>query len=165
MSPLLGLGVPPCPWARASYSSWTLCWPFSSGLPCICQVVIALSWVFLALLSLMSASLTLIINHIARDGLMSSQAEPFYISFVAWFTIFYQERTFPRVSLSYTCFLALSIGTFHCLELVCLALDTHLLLVCNYKSLLLFFKISKYLKKLQKNQKNKNSDKKRCYIW
>ena len=33
---------------------------------------------------------------------------------------FYREGTFPRVSLSYTCILALSIGMFHCLELVCL---------------------------------------------
>ena len=55
-----------------------------SGIPCICQVVIALSWALLALLSLMSASMTLIISHIVRACLMSSQAEPFYISFAAW---------------------------------------------------------------------------------
>ena len=66
---------------------------FSSGLPCICQVVIA--WVFLALLSLMSASLTLIISHIAWYCLMSSQAEPFYIYFAAWFSIFLLGGEFP----------------------------------------------------------------------
>ena len=54
---------------------------FSLGLPCICQVVIALSRVFLALLSLILASLTLIISHIARACLMSSQAEPFIYIF------------------------------------------------------------------------------------
>ena len=87
----------------------------------LCQVVIALSWAFPALLSLMSASLTLSINHIAQACLMSSHAEPFYISFAAWFP-FNREGIFPRVSLSYTCILALRIGMFHCLELVCLPL-------------------------------------------
>ena len=37
---------------------------------------------------------------------------------------FYQDGTFPRVSLSYTCILALSIGMFHCLELVCFPIMT-----------------------------------------
>ena len=50
---------------------------------------------------------------------------------------------FPRVSISYTCILALSIGMFHCLELVYFPYDTRLLLVCNYKSILFFFKIFK----------------------
>ena len=92
---------------------------FSPGLPCIYQVVIALSCVFLSLLSLMPAFLTLIIIHIAQACLMSSHPEPFYISFAAWFPIFYREGTFPWVSLSYTCVLALSIGMFRYLELVC----------------------------------------------
>ena len=100
----------------------------SLGLPCICQVVIALLWVFLAFLSLMSDSLTLIISHIAQGCLMSSQEEPFSISFAAWFPIFYREGTFPQVSLSCTCFLSLSIGMFHCLELVCFPFDTSILL-------------------------------------
>ena len=65
------------------------------GLPCICQVVIALSWVLLTLLSLMSAFLTLIINHIAWACLMSNKAEPFYISFVAWFPICLPRGDFP----------------------------------------------------------------------
>ena len=39
-------------------------------------------------MSLMSASLTLIISHIARACLMSSKADRFYISFAAWFPIF-----------------------------------------------------------------------------
>ena len=94
----------------------------SPWLPCVCQVVNVVSWVFLALLSLMPASLTLIISHIAQSCLMSSQAEPFYISFAAWFPIFYWEGTFPRVSLYCTCSLALSIGMFRCLELVCFPL-------------------------------------------
>ena len=61
----------------------------------LCQVVIALSWVFLALFSLMLASLTLIISYIARSYLMSSQVEPFYISFAAWFPIFLPKGEFP----------------------------------------------------------------------
>ena len=88
----------------------------------LCQVVIALSWVLLALLRLMSASLTLIINYIAWSCLMSSHAKPVYISFAAWCPIFYWEGTFPQVSLSYTCVLALGIGMFQYLELVCLPL-------------------------------------------
>ena len=98
VSHLLGLGVPFSPswiWARASYSSWTLCWPFPLGFPCICQVVITLSWVLLALLSLMLASLTLIISHIARACLMSSQAEPFYITLATWYPIFLPGGDFP----------------------------------------------------------------------
>ena len=65
------------------------------GLPCICKVVIALSWVLLSLLRLMLTSLTLIIGHIAWACLVSSQAEPFYISFAAWFPIFLPGRDFP----------------------------------------------------------------------
>ena len=42
----------------------------------LCQVVISLSWVLITLLSLMLSSLPLIISHIARACLMSSQAEP-----------------------------------------------------------------------------------------
>ena len=69
----------------------------SPGLPCICQVVITLSWAFPSLLSLMSASLTLIISHIARACLMSNQADPFYISFAAWFPNFFIGRgLFPK---------------------------------------------------------------------
>ena len=60
------------------------CWPISLRTPS-CQVVNALSWAFPALLSLMPASLTLRFSHIAQACLMSSHAEPFYISFVAWF--------------------------------------------------------------------------------
>ena len=67
---------------------------------------------------------------------------------------FYREGTFPRVSLSYTCVLALSIGMFRYLELVCLPIDTRLLLVCNYKALLFFFKLFKIYEKVQK-YKNK----------
>ena len=54
----------------------------------LCQVVIALSWVFISLLILMLASLTLIISHIAWACLMSRQTNPFYISFTGWFSIF-----------------------------------------------------------------------------
>ena len=128
---LLGWGIPLYSTAMTLHKSIILLLIFFASLfptnP-LCQVVIALSWVFLALLSLMSASLTLIIIHIARACLMSIQTKSFYISFVAWFPIFYREGTFPRGSLSYTCFLALSIGMFHCLELVFLPLDTCLLL-------------------------------------
>jgi len=94
------------------------CWPISLRTPS-CQVVNALSWAFPALLSFMPAPLTLRFSHIARACLMSSHAEPFYIIFAAWFP-FYREGIFPQVSISYTCILALSIGMFHCLELVCL---------------------------------------------
>ena len=93
------------------------CWPISFRTP-LCQVVIALSWAFPTLLSFMPTSLTLRFRHIAQACLMSSHVEPFYISFAAWFP-FYQEGIFPRVSLSYTCILALSIGMLHYLELVC----------------------------------------------
>ena len=62
------------------------CWPISLRTP-LCQVVIALSWYFPTLLSLMSASLTLSFRHIARACLMSSHAEPSFISFAAWFHI------------------------------------------------------------------------------
>ena len=106
----------------------------------------------------MLASLTLIISYIAQDYLMSRKLEAFYISFVALFPIFYREGTFPRVSLSYTCFLGLSIGMFHYLELVCLSLetrrDTRLLLVYNYKELLFFFKLLKIFLKVQKKSKS-----------
>ena len=128
-------------------------WPISLR-TLVCQVVIALSWAFPVLLSLMSASLTLSFSHIAWACLMSSHAEPFYISFVAW-SPFYREGIFPRVSLSYTCILALSIGMFHCLELVCCLYDTRLLLVCNYKAVLFFFKIFKYLKRSKKKPKSR----------
>ena len=123
----------------------------SPGLPCKCQVVIALSWAFPTLLSFMPDSLTLIFSHIAQACLMSSHAEPFYISFATWFP-FYWEGIFPRVSLSYTCILALSIGMFHYLELICLPHDTRLILVCNYKVVLFFFKLFKYLKKSKKTK-------------
>ena len=101
---------------------------FSPGLPCIFQVLIALSWVLLAFFILMLDSLTLIISHISQSCLMSSQAESFYISFATWFPIFHREGTFPQVSLSCTCFLELSIGMFRCLELACLTPNTCLLL-------------------------------------
>ena len=94
-----------------------LCWPWPPGLP-LYQVVDALSWAFPVLLSFMLAPLTLRFSRIARACLMSSHAEPFFISFAAWFP-FYREGIFPRVSISYTCILALGIGMFHCLELVC----------------------------------------------
>ena len=113
----------------------------------------------------MLASLTLIISHIARACLMSSHAEPLYIYISQLDSLFFQEGDFPRVSLSYTCVLALSIGMFRCLELVCFLLYTHLLLVCNYKALLLFFKLFKIFEKFQKNQKTKKPNKKRCYLW
>ena len=70
---------------------------------------------------------------------------------------FYREETFPRVSLSYTCVLALSIGMFCYLELVCLSLDTRLLLVYNYKALLFFFKLFKIFEKVQKKIKKPKS--------
>ena len=126
----------------------------------LCQIVIALSGVLLALLSLMLTSLTLIISYIARACLMSSHANPFYISFATWFLIFYWEGTFPQVSLSYTCVLALSIGMFRCLELVCFPIDTHLLLVCNYKALLFFFKLFKIFEKFQKKLENQKAGQK-----
>ena len=144
--------VSPCLCARASYSSWYFCWPSPPRTP-LYQVVIALSWVVPTLLSLMSASLTLIINHIAQSCLMSSQAEPFYISFVAWFPIFTGRGPSPECRYP-TRVLALSIGMFHYLELVCLPLDNNLLLVCNYKALLFFFKIFKIFEKVQKKSKN-----------
>ena len=95
-------------------------WPISPRTP-LFQVVIPLSWAFPAFLSLTLASLTLCFSHIAWACLMSSHVEPFFISFAAWFP-FYREGIFPRVSISYTCILALRIGMFHCLELVCLPL-------------------------------------------
>ena len=68
---------------------------------------------------------------------------------------FYREGTFPQVSLSYTYVLALSIGMFHYLELVYFPIDTHILLVCNYKALLFFFKLFKIFEKVQKIFKKK----------
>ena len=100
----------------------------SPRLPCICQVVIALSWVSLDLLSLMTASLDLIISYISWACLMSSQAKPFIYIFCSLISHFYWEGTFYQVSLSCTCLLALSISMFYCLELVCFPLNTHLLL-------------------------------------
>ena len=96
------------------------CWPISLRTPS-CQVVNALSWALLALLSFMPALLTLFFSHIAQACLMSSHVDPFFISFAAWFP-FYREGIFSRVLISYTCILDLSIGMFHYLELVCLPL-------------------------------------------
>ena len=127
------------------------------GLPCICQVVIALSWVLLALLRFTLASLTLIIIHIAQACLMSSQAEHFYISFAAWFPIFHREGTFPSMSFPCTCFLALSIGMFHFLELVCSPLTLVSSYICNYKALLFFFNLFKISENFQKKSKNQKS--------
>ena len=121
----------------------------SSGLPYIYQVVIALSWVFLAFLSFMLAPWLWVISHIAWACLMSNQEEPFpYLLHLDH--IFYWEETFPQVSLSCTYILTLSIGMFHYLELVFLSLDTRLLLVCNYKPLLFFFKLFNIFEKVQK---------------
>ena len=117
------------------------CWPISLRTPSY-QVVNALSWALPALLSFMPASLTLCFSHIAWACLMSSHAEPSFISFTACFS-FYRGGIFPWVSISYTCILALSIGMFHCLELVCFSYDTRPLLVCNYKAILFFFKLFK----------------------
>ena len=105
----------------------------------------------------MLASLTLIIIHISRACFMSSQAEPFFYIFCNLIPHFYWEGNFPRVSLSYTCFLALSIGMFRCLELVCFPLDTRLLLVCNSKALLFFFKLFKIFENVQKKIKKPKS--------
>ena len=112
----------------------------------------------------MPASLTLSINHIARACLMSSHVDILYI-LCSLIPYFYQEGTFPRVSLSYTCVLALSIGMFCFLELVCFPIDICLLLVYNYKALLFFFKLFKIFEKVQKNKKTKKPNKKRCYLW
>ena len=46
---------------------------------------------------------------------------------------------------------------FRCLELVCFPLDTRLLLVCNYKALLFFFKLFKIFEKVQKKIKKPKS--------
>ena len=104
----------------------------------------------------MPASLTLIISHIAWSCLMSSQEDPFYISFTASFPIFYQEGTFPWVSLSCTYFLALSIGMFHYLELVCLlpwySSPPRFVTIKNFYY---FSSFSKYLKKSKKIKKPK----------
>ena len=43
--------------------------------------------------------------------------------------------------------------------------DTRLLLVCKYKASLFFFQAFQITKKDQKNQKTKNPDKKRYYLW
>ena len=93
------------------------CWPISLRTPS-CQVVNALSWGFPALLSFMLAPLTLHFSHIARDCLMSSHAEPYFIFFVACFC--FTGR--GRLLISYTCILALSIGMFHYLKLFCFPL-------------------------------------------
>ena len=118
------------------------CWPISLRIPS-CQVVNALSWAFPTLLSIMLAPLTLRFSHIAWACLMSNHAEPFFIYPLQLDFPLYWEGIFPWVSISYTCILALSIGMFHFLELVCLPYDTRLLLVCNYKAILFFFKLFK----------------------
>ena len=66
----------------------------------------------------------------------------------------YQEETFPRVSLSCTCFLALSIGMFHCLEIVFLSLTLVSSYLCTIKHFYSFSSFSKYLKKSKKKSKN-----------
>ena len=131
----------------------------------LCQVVIALSWVLLSFLSLMWASWTLIISHIARACLMSTQAEPFYISFAAWFPIFLGGDFPPSVVILHMC---------PCIE------HRHVLLLgtslfvpwhsspprfVNIKHFNSFSIFSKYLKKSKKNQKTKKPDRKRCYLW
>ena len=73
---------------------------------------------------------------------------------------FYQEGTFPRVSLSYTYVLALSICMFCYLELVCFPIGTRLLLVYKYKALLFFFKLFKIFEKVQKIKKPKSQTRK-----
>ena len=107
--------------------------------------------------------MALIIIHIARACLMSSQAELFYISFAAGFPIFIGRGLSPECRYP-TRVLALSIGMFRCLELVCFSLDIHLLLVCNYKALLLFFTLIKILEKVQKKTKRKPKSRTRKYV-
>ena len=91
------------------------CWPITLRTPS-CQVVNALSWAFLALLSFMPASLTLHFSHIARACPMSSHAEPSFISFAGCFP--FTKRGFSPECQCPTHVLALSIGMFHYLELV-----------------------------------------------
>ena len=56
---------------------------------------------------------------------------------------FYREGTFPRVSLSYTCILALSICMFHCLELVCFPIMT--LVSSQFVTIKHFYSFSRFL--------------------
>ena len=123
----------------------------------LCQVVIALSWVLIALLSLMSDSMNLIISYIAPTCLMSSHIEPFYISFAAWFSIFLQGGDFP-----------LSVFILHmcpCIEnryvpLLGTSLFSHLTLVSSYsvtlKKFYYFWSFSNIWKS-PKNLKNKKT--------
>ena len=69
----------------------------------LCQVVIALSWVFPISLNLMLASLTWIISYIAQACLMYGHVDPFYISFVAWFLILPGGDFPPRVIILHMC--------------------------------------------------------------
>ena len=135
-----------------------LFWPISLRTP-LCQVVIALSWALPALLSFMPASLTLSFSHIARACLMSSHAEPFYISFAAWNPLFLPGGDFPpsvAILHMYPCiehWYVLLLGT-------SLFSHTRLILVCNYKAFLFFFKPFKYLKKSKKIKKPKSRTRK-----
>ena len=115
------------------------------GIPCIYQVVIAFSWVFLSFLSFMPAPWLWVISHIARVCLMSNQAKPFYISFPPWSSpllggdlppSFIILHMFPCIEHRYVPLLGASLTIPH----------THLLLAMYYKALLFFFKISKYVK-------------------
>ena len=101
----------------------------------------------------MPTSLTLRFSHIARPCLMSSHAEPFYISFAALFP-FYWEGIFPQVSISYTCILALNIGMFHCLELVFLPIMT--LISSSSVTIKQFYSFSRFLNIWKSPKKSKN---------
>ena len=133
----------------------------SLGLPCICQVVIALSWALLAFLSLMSASLTFIISHISQACLMSSQVEPLYILY-SLIPIFSPGgdipssvvilHMFPCIKHRYVPLLGTSLfPPWHLSPPRCIAL-------------LFFFKLFKISKKSSKKQKSKKPNRKRRYL-
>ena len=141
-----------------------LCWLISLRTPS-CQVVNALSWVLFALLSFMLAPLTFRFSHIARACLMSSHAEPFYISFAAWFPIFTRGDFPPSVAILHMC---------PCIEhRYVLLLGTSFLVpwasspprFVTIKHFYSFSSFSKYLKKSKKFKKPKNQKKKICYHW
>ena len=91
------------PWlcTRSSYSSWSFYRPFPLESLMSSSNCIIMSFSFL--LILMSASLTLIISHIARACLMSIQVETFYISFVDWFPFFWGGDFPPSVIILHRC--------------------------------------------------------------
>ena len=134
VSPFLGCGSPLYSIAITFSKSLTLllilCWPWFPRLPCI-KLWMHYHELCLPYWALCQPPWGCVFNHIAWSCLMSSHAEPFlYPSHLV--SLFYREGIFPRMPISYTCILALSIGvdvylTSECIHLCILCIVTQCL--------------------------------------